>query len=374
MLKIAYLTNHVPVYRTKFFSKLFSENRLDITVFCHSDSTDFFKEIPPHLRDKVIFCDTKLLFRGALVYENLPFRDILSNYDLIVSDGNPRHLGSALLSTIAVIFRRRVIIWSTLHSRRNNPFTQFIRLTWWRIFHGFFSYTEPDAAELRDRFPGKMVRSINNGLDQEAIDLAKKRYSKFEIQKFSSSLGLEDKFIGISLGRVIHGRFDLMAPVLRELRDRGVNFKWILLGEGAGMSSLESSLKQYEVLDLALFAGAVYDENEIARWLLIADVFVYPEAIGLSLYHAYGYGLPVITHSDYASHGPEMGVFQEGLTGLTFEKSNVKDMADKIVFLLNNEEVRHCMSRAANDIVRSKYNSDLMYHRFIQALLSTDEE
>ncbi len=369
-LKLAYLTNNVPAYRSGFFRRLLSDERLDVTVFCHAEvHGDSVELIPEELRGRLSYCRTLSVLDGKLLFELLPFWSILTRYDVIVSDGNPRHAGFAVFSTIAALLRRRVIIWSTLHSRRNRPWTQFARLTWWRVFPEFLSYTEPDAADLRAKFPGRMARSANNGLDQQAIDEAKKLYSTADLLAFKSSLGLEGKQIGLSIGRVLSGRFDLMAEVLKFVCKAKPDFHWMLLGGGDGMASLKQELERHGVSDRVTLAGAIHEESELAKWFEIADVFVYTEAIGLSLYHAFGYGLPVVVHADQQLHGPEMGAFQEGVTGLTFEPGNAQDMAEKILRLLNDEAFRNSMKIKTLSTVREQYNADQMYLRFTRALL-----
>jgi glycosyltransferase involved in cell wall biosynthesis len=374
-MKVAYLTNVVPAYRTDFFRRLLSDSRFDVTVFCHADIHGHTVElIPSELHHRLVRCEAKQLLGGAAIFEKLPFKSILSDYDVIISDGNPRHTGFAIVSTIAALMGKRVIIWSTLHSRRNRPLTQWLRLAWWRLFQEFFSYTDPDAENLRAKFPGKLARSTNNGLDQETMDRAKRRYSSPDLAKFRSGLGLDGKRIGLSIGRALPGRFDLMAAVLIALKKRDSDFFWILLGSGEGLSQLKAEFEASGVEDCALLAGAVHDEEELAKWFRIADLFVYPDAIGLSLYHAFGYGLPVVTHADREVHGPEMGVFKEGVTGLTFEPGDADDMADQICKLLADCEKRRQMGEHALQIVRERYNAEIMYQRFTEALLDPNAQ
>jgi glycosyltransferase involved in cell wall biosynthesis len=368
--RVAYLTNVIPSYRTAFFSRLLSDHRLDVTVYCHSEVRASAVElIPPNMRPKVVECPVISIARGRALFERLPVRKILREYDVIISDGNPRHLGFAALSTIAALSGKRVVIWSTLHSRRKRGLTQRIRLAWWKVFPEFLSYTEPDAEILADRFPLKTVRSANNGLDQAGIDAAKARYSEAELRYLRVSSGLDDGIVMISLGRVLPGRFDLMVPVLAELHRKGLSVRWVLIGGGPGLGSLETRLAQAGVRHLVVLTGPLHEEDQIARWFGVANVFVYPEAIGLSLFHAFGYGLPVVTHGDRATHGPEMAAFEEGVTGLTFKPGDATDMVLQTMKLIADESLRRRMGENALAVVRGRYNSEIMYRRFVAAML-----
>ena len=60
-----------------------------------------------------------------------------------------------------------------------------------------------------------------------------------------------------------------------------------------GASAAPGADSRAAALDLVGDLGSIYDEIELAPWFLTADAFVYPENIGLSILHAFGYGLPV---------------------------------------------------------------------------------
>lgn len=135
------------------------------------------------------------------------------------------------------------------------------------------------------------------------------------------------------------------------------------------MPALEVALEKRGVRDNALLAGAIFGEEKLAKWFGIAEVFVYTDAIGLSLYHAFGYGIPVVAHDNLAIHGPEMGVFVDGATGLTYREKDVADMAGKIARLLDDETLRTSIGERVSRIAREDYNAQVMYERFVAAML-----
>ena len=370
-MKVAYITNVTPAYRAGFFRRLLADPSVDVTVFCQAEVVGAPVELmAEEIEDKFVRVPARKLLGGRMIWQSLPFRRILRDYDVIISDGNPRHLGFALVSTLAALRRKRMIIWSTFHSRRNVAFTRFLRLTWWRMFREFLSYTEPDARLFAAHRLGRGARSTNNGLDQERIDAAKDLYTAEHLREFKRSLGLEARPVLISIGRALPGRFDLMPEVLSRLRNKGAEVSWILLGGGEGLDSLKQEFQTRGLSPLVLFPGPVHDEEQLAKWFGIADLFVYPEAVGLSLFHAFGYGLPAVVHDELDLQGPEMGAFEEGRTGFTFTRGDAGDMADKIVALLEDDEGRERMGRRALAIVRRDYNSRVMYERLVAALLN----
>lgn len=374
-MKVAYLTNVIPTYRTAFFQRLLNDERLKITVFCRPGPNGQPAELSKsRFHQAVVRVPSVSLFGDRFIFERLPFQSILSDYEVIVSDGNPRHLGFALLSTVAALLGKRVIIWSTLHSRRNRPASQAVRLLWWRLFPEFLSYTQPDADRLNAQGFGKIARSTNNGLDQAEIDRCRSLHTGPELSAFKREQSLEGKHILLSIGRAVPGRFDQMAETLSALKAAGRDVVWVLLGSGNGMEALKNAVARHGVGDNVRFPGAIYEEQDLARWFGAADLFVYTDAIGLSLYHAFGYGLPVVVNDSLALHGPEMGVFEEGGVGLTFRHGDANDMVAKIIQLLDDPALRSAMGARASQIVRQEYNAEIMYERFVQAMLTPPGE
>ena len=72
------------------------------------------------------------------------------------------------------------------------------------------------------------------------------------------------------------------------------------------LPALQSIAEELDVEQYVRWLGSIYDEAQLAPWFLTADAFVYPGAIGLSVLHAMGYGLPVVTQ--FRSNLPHAGI------------------------------------------------------------------
>ena len=59
-------------------------------------------------------------------------------------------------------------------------------------------------------------------------------------------------------------------------------------------------------------------------------LFIYPGSVGLSLIHAYNYGLPSIIFSDMRYHMPESAAFKEGFNGISYKKDSATSLARSI--------------------------------------------
>jgi glycosyltransferase involved in cell wall biosynthesis len=118
------------------------------------------------------------------------------------------------------------------------------------------------------------------------------------------------------------------------------------------------------VADRIIWLGPVYSEDELAPWFLSADLFLHPAAIGLSLLHAMGYGLPVVTQDDASGHMPEFAAFRNGETGLLYASGDMSDFCNKVRTLIADHHERCRMGSNAEHIARTLYNKDVMVDRF----------
>ena len=107
---------------------------------------------------------------------------------------------------------------------------------------------------------------------------------------------------------------------------------------------------------------------ELAPWFLSANLFVYPGAIGLSILHAFSYGLPVVTHANAANQMPEFEAMEDGKTGLVFKENDISDMVDKIVYLLDNKDKLAGMGQYAQELAFERYSMDNMINNYCAAI------
>jgi glycosyltransferase involved in cell wall biosynthesis len=365
--KILILTNLIPHYRKHFFDLLIASENYQITIVCEKKSPGCrIETVNDHFRTNIIEVG-KIKFNNLFSFHLIFSVLKISDFDIIVFDGNPRHISFALFSTFARLLGKPVIIWSTFNSRRNNKISIKLRLVWWRIFKYFLVYTEYDAEKLKNIFSKKkLVISINNGLDQNDIDNGKTLWPKKKLHDWQVQNNLVNKNILISSGRLVAGRFNLILDVIKILVQQNPSLLWVLIGEGEDDATLSKNLKENNLENNVLLAGAIYDEAELAPYFMSSNLFIYSEAIGLSLMHAFGYGLPVVIHNKFDIHGSEARVFKNSIHGFAFEYGSAQSMAIHIKELLENEEMRSLMSMKVLETVRTEYNCEVMAKKFFQ--------
>jgi len=367
-MKVAIITNILPAYRKGFYDRLFSSSDIHVEVFCqsHIPGSEFntiHQNYPQNLH-LVKFISAK---KEKVVWQFIPWIKILKSFDVVFVMGNPRVVSDFLFGTFCRLIRKKVVLWTTAHSYRGNKITENIRLWWSRMFPAIFVYTDKEVSYLRNKgFVNQHIVGMNNGLDQQIIDQAIKTVLAANFHKWKEENGLQGKTTIISCARLEKkNQFDLVLKALLRVKGKYPNILWLLVGSGEQEEYLKRLTTELGLCKNVVFLGQIYEEEKLAPYFLSSSVFVHPAAIGLSLMHAYGYGLPVIVHGQEANHGPEYAAFRVGATGLNFEMKNTEDLADKICSLLDNQWMAKAMGQKAQEIARNEYNVDVMVERFV---------
>ena len=142
-------------------------------------------------------------------------------------------------------------------------------------------------------------------------------------------------------------------------------YKIVIVGRGELQAEYRERAEKLGVKDKVMFTGGISDEY-LLKLYQMAYVFVLPsidqsEAFGIVLVEAMACACPVI-----ASDLPGVrSVFENGKTGFVSKVRDEKDLADKISFILNNEQKRFEMSQKCVQLVAQKYNWDKIGDRLL---------
>ena len=365
--KIAITTNVLPTYRKGFYDRLISANSFDIRIFCQEYIPGLnVKTIHNDFQDNVEIVKFISAKKEKIAFQFLPLKKILFDSDLVIISGNPRVISDFLLATFCLIVRKKVILWAMAHSFRANPFTESIRLLWMRLFPTLFVYTDAEVDFLRSKgFKKQHIVGMNNGLDQILIDSVINSTTANELNKWKIENGYDKRVLFISCARLEKKNdFEIVLHALPDIIQKVPNILWLIIGSGDEEQNLKSLCNSMNLENNVQFLGQIYDEKIISKYFLSSKFFVHPASIGLSLLHAFGYGLPIILHDDFSHHGPEIDAFSIDMTGYVFKKGNVKSLSDAILRLLENEKKILEMGVHAQNIARHKYNVDVMVSRF----------
>jgi glycosyltransferase involved in cell wall biosynthesis len=365
--RIAVITNVIPSYRAPFYDRVVAAIGDKLRIYCQTSIPGMnlhvcHQQFVNNVR-KVRCWST---YREKIAWQWLPLVQLLREHDVYVFTGNPRILSTLVLATLLRLIGRPVVIWGQLHTAGAKPCTEKLRLLWWRMFRHILLYTDAEALKMRKlNLRRHNVIGINNGLDQQRIDAEKNRWDAHRLAIWQKNHDLNSRTVLLSCARLEpKNQFSIMLEALADLVKTQSDLLWVVIGDGSEREYLQKKSVEKGLENHILWLGALHDEEDLAPWFLTAKIFVHPGAIGLSLMHAFGYGLPVVTHYDANRHMPEFSAMPEEAITFCFEPDSSAALAISIQSLLSKPTIRDQLSSAALATTR-RFNVDVMADRFL---------
>jgi colanic acid/amylovoran/stewartan biosynthesis glycosyltransferase WcaL/AmsK/CpsK len=157
----------------------------------------------------------------------------------------------------------------------------------------------------------------------------------------------------LTVGRLVQLKGQLYGlRAIKRLIVQGFKIHYTIVGEGTERIILENETKRLELEDYITFTGAS-SQSQVMNYMKKSHIFLMTstiddqtgrrEAFGLVSVEAQAMGLPVIGFNS----GGFPDTIIEGETGFAVEDRNDKDLADKVLHLLDNPNLYQAMSKAA---------------------------
>ena len=297
--------------------------------------------------------------------------------DVLILEWNTR-----FLSLIPALLRARrqgvrTVLWGHGYSKRASLSRDCIRMisTWFA--DALLLYERTTAERYRaSRWCRAQVFHAPNSLDDQTINKAiaacEQNPDKLTLLRQTHQLtpGNTLLFIGrLSAGNDLDFLLTALVSIVRERPA----CRLIIIGDDATeMPRLLERAQALQVADAVLWLGAIYQESDIAPWALISDVFVYPSNVGLSLIHAFNYGLPAVVAGDLLSHNPEIFALSHDDNGLLVPDKDPAAYARAVTDLLDDESRRQRLAAGASATVRREFNTANMVNGFLGAIRPAD--
>jgi glycosyltransferase involved in cell wall biosynthesis len=142
------------------------------------------------------------------------------------------------------------------------------------------------------------------------------------------------------------------------LRRRGLDLRLVLVGDGDTRQRLES-LANRLMPDRVRFEGQVRRED-LYQYYSAADVFVFPgidESLGMVYLEAQSCGLPAVAFGDWGAKE----AIVTGKTGYLSASNDFPAFVNNIRFLIENEDAREAMGKAAAAHIREHHDLHANY-------------
>lgn len=187
---------------------------------------------------------------------------------------------------------------------------------------------------------------VYNGIDTNKFYI----YSQTKVENIKRELGLVNKKILIYAGRItkvkgIHKIIQIMPEIIK--KDPEVVL--LILGKGFYEEELKNLVVKMQISSNVKFMGYIPHDN-LVDYLNISDIFLFPsmeaEGLPLSCIEAISCGKPVIA----INIGGTPSIVKNNYNGFLIPFGKHKKFLEKIVYLLNNPEIRLKFSQNSREL------------------------
>lgn len=161
-----------------------------------------------------------------------------------------------------------------------------------------------------------------------------------------------DKKIILFVGTLVKNKgLDLLIKAINVMKYSNLEIQLIIIGDGLNKQELIILSKFFSLEKVIFFKGFISNTKEKVLYYKAADIFVLPsysEAYPITLLEASAAGLPLISSNLECIKA----IVQDGENGLLFTPGDEYDLSEKILTLLQNNELRIKLGNKARQNVK----------------------
>ena len=208
-----------------------------------------------------------------------------------------------------------------------------------------------------------------NKLTKIAPGIDTEHFRPLDVRELREKYGIADRATIVSVGRLVHRKgqdrlVEAMPLVLKEIPEAHLVF----IGEGPHRKKLDELVKKLKLENHVTFIGRI-QYSDLPRHISLGDIFAMPsrsrlfglevEGLGIVYLEASACGLPVVG----GNSGGAPDAVKEGITGFVVDGNDLPEIADRIITLLKDDELRNQMGNAG----RSWAMEEWQWKRWSQA-------
>ncbi|NBV65731.1 MAG: glycosyltransferase family 1 protein [Actinobacteria bacterium] len=228
-------------------------------------------------------------------------------------------------------------------------------------------YTKSEISKALPKSNLSKLVQIAPGIDVE-------HFVPTDSSNLRAELGLTDKSVIISVGRLVHRKGqDMLIASLPAIKTAVPNVHLVLVGVGPHQAYLEKLAIKLKVSDCITFIGRI-NYAELPEYICLGDVFAMPsrsrffglevEGLGIVYLEASACGLPVVG----GSSGGAPDAVLVGETGVVVDGTNVSEIAQACIELLNNPELSALMGANGRTWITQNWRWDIWATKFTALL------
>jgi glycosyltransferase involved in cell wall biosynthesis len=224
-----------------------------------------------------------------------------------------------------------------------------------RLFDKLILYSEYELRFINQKYHPK-ITVANNAINSSDFPVINESKSKIKKQ-FNIDFNKIVLFVGrmgIAGGRKkVHHLIEVFNELDRD--DIGL----IIVGSGLN-EELKDRLNENNIR----YLGEIHDaENiQISKIFKMSDIYCVPGHVGLGLNQAMYWGLPVITEK--GKQPPEFNYLVNNHNGFIVGENDLSQLKERILFLLDNDDIRETFSRNAREYILKNASVKNMFNGF----------
>jgi phosphatidylinositol alpha-1,6-mannosyltransferase len=228
-------------------------------------------------------------------------------------------------------------------------------------------YTKGQISKALSKDSVKKLVQIAPGIDVD-------HFVPTDSSKLRAELGLADKSVIISVGRLVHRKGqDKLIAALPEIKVAVPNVHLVLVGIGPYQDHLEKLARKLNVSDCVTFIGRI-NYAELPKYICLGDIFAMPsrsrffglevEGLGIVYLEASSCGLPVVG----GKSGGAPDAVLVGETGLVVDGTKPTEIAGACIELLNSPELCALMGTAGRTWITDNWRWDIWATKYAALL------
>jgi colanic acid/amylovoran biosynthesis glycosyltransferase len=321
--------------------------------------SNFHKNPQALLKSLNIYKFKKEAVSLGILYKVIPFIN-MNTYDIIHSHFGPNGLFVVSLKDMGLVKGRVITAFhgydmsSYVTSHGNNVYNPLFS-------KGDFFLPISDHWKrklIQIGCPSQKIFVHRMGIDTDKFHFRRNNLKKNRVKILTIARLVEKKGIR-------HG-IEVVAAVIKKFP----GIEYLVVGDGPLKNSLENLIKQLQIDGIVKLLGW-REQNEIIQLMQEADIFLAPsitgsdddqEGIPVVIMEAMAQGLPII--STYHSGIHEL--VQDGVSGFLVSERDVAALSEKLIYLLEHQEIWNDMGAAGRRHIEEHYNINKLNDRLVE--------
>lgn len=312
-----------------------------------------------------------IYYTGKLNKKNIlkfiiSFRKIIKNNGPYIALHVHSFYNCGFISAIAKLFGQKNIIAHS-HSTKDNKNDDSIKRRIYRVISKklilyFSDHRLACGLEAgKALFDNSKFEVINNGISIEKF----MNINEDEINRKKNELKINKEKVIIHVGNFYEVKnHSYIIDIAKELKQQNLSVKFLLLGDGALRTRIETKVKENDLTEMIVFLGL---KSDVEKYLALSDIFILPskyEGFPISLIEAQAAGLPCIV-SDKIDKNTDLKI--NNFFSIGIKKQDIDIWCEKIIRDYKKEKIDKSIIRIKELSMDSHSSAKKLYNIYTGA-------